>query len=131
MLTKRILIVDDNKGIREVLRDFFENQGFEVFEAADGARAIEIASIERFDVVLTDLKMPIPDGLEVLKEIRRVCPETAVLILTGYPSPDSMVNALKLGCNGYASKPIDFDQLTDVVHKALVKRKWQLQHEEV
>lgn len=125
MPPKRMLIADDEEDLRKTLRDFFESEGFEVFEAADGAMAIEIASVERFDVVLTDLKMPDPDGLKVLKEIRHVCPETAVLILTGYPSPGSVTDALELGCDGYASKPIDLKHLMHMIHKALIKRKWQ------
>lgn len=131
MPTKRMLIVDDKESIREVLRDFFESEGFDVFQAADGAIALEIGRTERFDVVLVDLKMPPPDGLEVLKELRHICPETAVLILTGYPSNESVADALRLGCNGYVGKPIELKRLKELVHEAMVKRKWQLEHENV
>jgi DNA-binding response OmpR family regulator len=126
MPPKHILIIDDEEDIRKLLRDFFEREGFEVFEAADGVTAIEIATIKRFDVVLTDLKMPAPDGLEVLKEIRDLCPETTVLILTGYPTPESTVKALELGCDGYFAKPIKLKRLKYLIQEALVKRKWKL-----
>ena len=70
--------------------------------------------------------MTAPDGLEVLKEIRDLCPETTVLILTGYPTPESTAKALGLGCDGYITKPIKLKRLKYLIQEALVKRKWKL-----
>jgi DNA-binding response OmpR family regulator len=126
MAPKRILVVDDKEDIRTLLRHFFEHEGFEVFEAADGAKALEMVRKEQFDVVLTDLKMPVPDGLEVLKEVRHLCPETTVLILTGYPTIESTVKALELGCDGYLAKPIKLNRLKDLIQEGLAKRKWKV-----
>ena len=125
MLTTRILIVDDEEGIREVLRDFFEGEGFEVFEAANGVGALEMARRERFDVVLTDLKMPGLDGLQVVKEIRHMRPRTAALILTGYPSTESAVSAMEIGCDGYLNKPVDLGLLKYMTLRGLIFRKWE------
>ncbi len=124
MPNRRILIVDDEEGIREVLRDFFEGEGFKVFEAAAGTDALEMTRENRFDVILTDLIMPGPDGLEVLEEVRNVSPETAVLILTGYPSSESIVKALDLGCDGYLSKPINLSELKYMTLRGLIFRRW-------
>lgn len=122
---RRILLVDDEQGIRDLLRDFFEIEEFEVFEAPDGAGALEMVKQSRFDVVLTDLKMPGRDGLEVLRQIRHVCPDTAVLMLTGYPSTESIVKALELGCDGYLSKPINLSELKYMTLRGLIFRKWE------
>lgn len=122
--TRSILLVDDEENIRAVLRDFFESEGFEVFEATDGADAIEMTKTKRFDVVLTDLMMPGPDGLEVLREIRHVSPATAVLMLTGFPSTESIIKALELGCDGYLSKPINLSELKYMILRGLIFRKW-------
>jgi len=125
MPNMRILIVDDEGPIREVLRDFFEGEGFEVSEAVDGAGALELARKEPFDVVLTDLKMPGLDGIQVLKEIRHILPDTAVLILTGYPSNESTIAALELGCDGYLNKPINLSLLKYMTFRGLIFRKWE------
>jgi len=119
----RILIVDDEKYIRDMLKAFFEYQGFEVFEAADGMEASEKVREEAFDLVLTDLRMPGLDGLEVLKPVKSVSAETAVLILTGYPSPQSESAAMKLGCDGFLSKPFRLEDLKSAVHQSLARRK--------
>lgn len=121
MTTKRILIVDDEKGIREILRPFFESQGFEVFEATDGVEAVEMARKESFDVVLTDLKMPGLDGLEVLKRIKEISPETAVSVIAEYPSTETVIKALELTCHGFLRKPLDLGQLDYLLRQGLLQ----------
>ena len=124
----RILIVDDEKDVREVLRDFFEMEGFEVFEAVEGKSAVEIAREHPLDVVLTDLRMPGTDGFSVLKEIRHIRPEAAVLIFSGYASPADASEALKLGCDGYVNKPVRLDELRHVIRQGLIRRRGEGQH---
>jgi YesN/AraC family two-component response regulator len=125
MLSTRILIVDDEKAIREVLRDFFEGEGFQVSEAEDGMDAVEMAKREPFDVVLTDLKMPGMDGLQVVKEVKHILPDTAALILTGYPSVESAVTAIDMGCDGYLNKPVNLNLLKYMTLRGLIYRKWE------
>jgi len=123
MHPRRMLIVDDEKDIRTVLRHFFEIKGFEVSEATDGVEALEKVNKESFDVVLTDLRMPGPDGLEVLRLVKSVCPESIVLVLTGYPSSQNKTAAMELGCDGFLSKPVRLEQLWNTVHQTLTKQR--------
>jgi CheY-like chemotaxis protein len=128
MPPNRILIVDDEEQVRELLKKFFEGDGFEVLEAADGSTALEIAGRRSPDVVLTDLKMPPPDGLGVLEDIRRTRPEIPVLILTAYALPDNMNKARELGCDAFISKPVELKRLKYVVHEKLIERRWNQTH---
>jgi DNA-binding response OmpR family regulator len=122
---KSILIVDDETSVRELLTRFFEGEQFEVWQAADGNEAMHMVGKRPFDVVVTDLKMPGPDGIEVLRQIRHVSPETVVLILTAYPTPDTTVKALELFSDGYISKPVSLKQLKTVVTERLAVRNWE------
>ena len=124
-MAKRILIADDEAPIRELLRKFFRQEGFEAWEAASGTETLKLIKKRKFDVVLTDLKMPGIDGLGVLEQIRAISPNTAVLIFTGYPTPESTLRALELSTDGYVTKPINLGQLRDLVGRALALRHWE------
>ena len=124
-MAKRILIADDEAPVRELLRKFFRQEGFEAWEAASGTETVKLIKKRRFDVVLTDLKMPGLDGLGVLEQIRTISPNTAVLIFTGYPTPESTLRALELSTDGYVTKPINLGQLRDLVGRALALRHWE------
>ena len=128
MERQRILIVDDEEAIRQMLREYFESEGFEVLEAADGTTAIEIARRERFEVVLTDLKMPDVDGLKVVDEIGRIRPDAVALIFTGYPSAETAARAVGLGCRGYITKPINLRHLRYLISWDLIQRNWERKH---
>ena len=119
----RILLVDDDKHVRGVLRAFFEMEGFEVFEAAEGKSAVEIAREHPLDVVLTDLRMPGPDGFTVLKEIRQIRSEAAVLIFSGYASLAEESGTSELDCDGYVKKPVRLDELKHLIYQGLIKRR--------
>ncbi len=121
---KCILVVDDDKDVREVLRDFFKIEGFEVYEAYDGEKALQMIQERPFDVVLTDIRMPARDGLSLLREIKQIRPEATVLMITAYPSPANTVKALEFGCDGYVSKPFGLERLKYMVHRCLSKRQW-------
>jgi DNA-binding response OmpR family regulator len=123
MHSRRMLIVDDEKDIRTVLRHFFEFKGFDVWEASDGMEASETVREESFDLVLTDLRIPGPDGLEVLRLVKSVRPESVVLILTGYPSSQNKTTAVELGCDGFLSKPFRLEQLWKTVRQSLTDQE--------
>ena len=124
MTAKSILVVDYDVSARQVLRDFFESEGFKVFQATDGEDALKMTSKKRFDVVLTELKMPGLGGLDVLREIRRSHTETVVVIFTEYPSAETAQKAWEMGCDAYITKPMNLEQLEQVISRNLAQRRW-------
>ncbi len=107
----RILIVDDEKNQREMLAGFLAKQGYGAESVADGPQGLERFKRGVFDVVLSDYRMPGLDGIQFLKEIRRLNPEAVVVIMTAYGSVGTAVAAMKEGAYDYLTKPIDLDEL--------------------
>ena len=110
----RILIADDEDGIRQSLAGVFRDEGYDVVEAADGTTAIEQLERCEVDLIITDLIMPGADGLEVLERAREIRPQVLVLIMTAHATVDSAVSALRRGAHDYFTKPVNFD---DAIHK--------------
>jgi DNA-binding NtrC family response regulator len=119
----RILVVDDEDIVRTSCSRTLSPEGYEVRLAKNGVEGLKMASEERFDLVLTDLKMPDMDGIEVLRIIREKWPETAVIIVTGYQTVDTAVKAIKLGAYDYIEKPFTPDALISAVAEAMANRK--------
>ena len=119
MSTGKILVVDDEDIVRTSCSRTLSPEGYEVKLAKNGAEGLKMASEERFDLVLTDLKMPDMDGIEVLRIIKEQWPETAVIIVTGYQTVDTAVKAIKLGAYDYIEKPFTPDALIAAVREAL------------
>jgi len=118
----KILVVDDEASIREMLQKGLSQMGeFNVETAQNGAEAIEKIGKEIFDLVLTDLKMPEMDGLELLKNIKGTKPEVMVILMTAYGSIETAVEAMKMGANDYITKPINFEDL--LLHISKVQRE--------
>jgi len=119
----RILVVDDEAGIREFLSDTLEAHGHAVEQAADGRIAAKLLDERGFDVVLTDLKMPGLDGMALLRKVREEQPEVEVIVLTAHGTVGNAVEAMKLGAFEYLSKPISGpDELRLVVARAVERR---------
>lgn len=116
----RILVADDEPGVREVLRDYFEGRGHAVLEAAGGREAIELAKRERPHVVLLDIRMPDLDGLEVLRVLKRADPAVGVVMVTAVGDEAVAKKAMRAGAYDYITKPIDFDYLDLVVTTKLI-----------
>jgi DNA-binding NtrC family response regulator len=114
-----ILIVDDDKAIRESLYNLLSDKGYETYAVEDGYQAIEAARQKEWDIAMVDLKMPDIDGIEVLKEITRISPITRVIIITGYATVESAVQAMKQGAVDYISKPFTVDELLIRLEKTL------------
>ncbi|MBX3269399.1 MAG: sigma-54-dependent Fis family transcriptional regulator [Sandaracinaceae bacterium] len=119
----RILIVDDEANAREALDELLRDEGYETATAADGLEAI--AQIHAFEpeVVLTDLKMPRMDGLELLERGRALLPNGAFVVMTAFGSIDTAVAAIRRGAENYLTKPLDFDALGALVERAMDKAK--------
>jgi DNA-binding NtrC family response regulator len=115
----RILIVDDEVTAVENLAHVCRKEGYEVSTQTSGLGAVRALEEARFDVVLTDLKMEQVDGMAVLRRAKELDPETAVVLITGYATLDSAVEAMKAGAFHYIAKPFRLDEVREVVRSAL------------
>jgi two-component system response regulator HydG len=121
--TGKVLVVDDQKNMRATTAIVLRDAGHAVEEAEDGASAVQRIQHETFDVVLTDLRMPTVDGMEVLRAAQRVAPETQVIVMTAYGTIESAVEAIRQGAYDFLAKPFKEDELLLRVAKALEKRR--------
>ena len=112
-----ILVVDDEPPQLELIGGFLKKQGFEVALAESGERALQRFRQESFDLVLTDQRMPNLSGLDLVKAVRAVNPETAVIIMTAYGSIETAVDAIKAGATDYLTKPLNLDELLHRIEK--------------
>ncbi|MEE8326912.1 MAG: sigma-54 dependent transcriptional regulator, partial [candidate division NC10 bacterium] len=115
----RILIVDDEAGMREFLSIFLEREGFQVESAQDGQEALEAAEKAPFDLVISDLRMPTMDGVRLLEGLRKFQPEIPVILMTAYASAESAIEAMKLGAYDYITKPFRVEEVKQVISRAL------------
>lgn len=115
----KLLIVDDEKKQRDILEYILKKEGFDTFSAATAEEALRLFSNTDFDVVITDLKLPKMDGLELTKEILRLYPDTSVIIITGHGSIDSAVSAIKQGAFDYITKPLQREHIIALVKRAV------------
>lgn len=124
-----ILVAEDEALPRKNICRVLAEEGYQVYQAADGKEAIEAVDKMDFDLVLTDIQMPGADGLVVLKHVREVAPQTFVTIMTAYASVDTAVTALQLGAQDYLLKPIVFDDLLRKVNLLMEHKHqaWEIQ----
>ncbi len=117
----RILIVEDEKAIRNVLKNILsdEDKTFELDEAENGKEAIDMVADKEYDLVLCDIKMPGVDGIEVLENIREKHPDTSVIMISGHGDLDTAVDCMRKGAYDYISKPPDLNRLLTTVRRAL------------
>ena len=119
----RILVADDEAGLREFLTDTLELDDHQVVAAKDGAEAAKLLDDRGFDLLLTDLKMPKLDGMSLLRKVRAEQPELEVIVMTAHGTVDNAVEAMKLGAFEYLQKPISGpDELRLLVARALERR---------
>ncbi len=116
-----ILIIDDEKSIRNVLKDILGNEGFVVTEAADGKEGLEKFTHQNFDLVLCDIKMPKLDGIEFLSAAMLLKPETPIIMISGHGNIETAVDAVKKGAYDYIAKPPDLNRLLITIRNALDK----------
>ncbi len=113
-----ILVVDDELLIRDLLYDFFTGQGWSIAVAENGEKALQVLKNKQVDLVLTDIRMPEMDGLSLTAELRQNHPEIPVVLMTGYPSVDSAVTALRQRVHDYVIKPFNINQLYKMLDAA-------------
>ncbi|UCB52008.1 MAG: sigma-54-dependent Fis family transcriptional regulator [Candidatus Zixiibacteriota bacterium] len=129
MIKAKILVVDDEEIVLRSCRKILQGGGHEVTTALSGQEAFGLLESETFDIVITDMKMPGIDGLQVLESIKEKYPDVAVIMITGYSTVQSAVQAMKLGAFDYIPKPFTPDEVLVVVEKALEKKS--LIHENI
>ncbi len=117
----KVLLVEDDETVRRLLEKIVRKEGFEVLTAENGQVGLEIFQKELPDIVITDLKMPEVDGLEVLHTVRRLSPNTQVIVVTAFHETDSAIVALREGALDYIKKPIDLDSLILALGRAKEK----------
>lgn len=118
-MDKKILIVDDQNGIRVLLVEVFSVEGYKTFQASNGKLALEIVRKESPDLVLLDMKIPGMDGLDILKHIKQIDPSIKVIMMTAYGELDMIKEATDLGALTNFTKPFDIDELRIAVNTEL------------
>jgi DNA-binding NtrC family response regulator len=119
----KILVVDDEEGARELFNTILTDEGYEVSLAASGDEALTQFKNQPFNLVITDIKMPVMDGLQLLQEIRKIGSKTDVIMVTAYGEVESYLKAMSLGAAEYINKPIRIKELKRIVHKVLTEQK--------
>ena len=124
----RILVVDDEVNIREALAALLEDDGYHASKAASITEALDVLKKDRFDLVISDLRLNGQSGLYILRWMRETCPETEMIILTAYGTVEGAVEAMKLGAYDYIAKPVDRRRLGLLIEKALEKHRLSIEN---
>ncbi|HDK36531.1 MAG TPA: sigma-54-dependent Fis family transcriptional regulator, partial [Bacteroidetes bacterium] len=114
---------EDQENVRQVFLNLLKRNGYAVTEAANGKTAIEQLKKKHFDLVLTDLRMEPVDGMEVLRQARKIAPETEVVVITGFGTVSGGVEAMKLGAYDYLEKPVESEKLLFIIRRAIEKKE--------
>ncbi len=122
-MTASILVVDDEVGMRDMLRWELSAQGYQVTTTVDGQEAIDLVGTTEFDVVFTDLKMPRAGGLEVLRAVQELAPGTAVIIATGFADASSAVECMRLGAFDFIQKPFHTAEALASIARAVARTR--------
>jgi len=123
MRKARILVIDDDKSIRETLTTVLETEGYVVDTAENGEEAIEKSRTKFFNLALIDIRLPNMDGTALLTAMRETTPKMVKIIVTGYPSLENAIEAVNKGADGYVVKPFDMKKLLSMVKKHLRKQQ--------
>ncbi len=119
----KILVIEDEKNMREILKILLDGEGYDVHVAKDGTEGLGCLNVDIFDLIITDIKMPGIDGIQILKKAIEISPETLVIVITAFGTTESAVEAMKLGAYDYIHKPFKIDEIRLVVKNALEKHK--------
>ncbi len=118
-MNKTILVVDDEPNYRSLIEYHFDGAGWRIITAASGAEALDMLRFEKVDLVITDMKMPKMDGLDLVTELRKLLPAVPVIVMTGYALEDRLKTALSLEKLSHLFKPFSLDDLASLVTQAV------------
>jgi excisionase family DNA binding protein len=116
---QRVLVVDDEEGIRDLLSRTLALAEYDVDTTADGVSALDLVRNDGYSLVIADLRMPGMDGLTLIREVKQINPQLPIIIITGYSSESSAIEAVNLGVAGYLTKPVGIPQVLAAAAKAL------------
>lgn len=120
---KQVLVVDDEKSICEIVKAYLQKNGYSVFQALSGEKAVEIIKENKIDLVLTDIKMPGMNGVDLLKWVKKYNNSLPVIMTTGFPTLDTAIEALKLGAYDYLTKPFHLEEVVEKISRAIQTRQ--------
>jgi len=120
---KRILIVEDDEEMRSLLKDFFMEEGFEIDAVSNGSEAFRRLVKEPFDLVITDIRMPGLTGLDILPGIKKLQPETSIIVITAFGSEEVHRRAFERGATAYLEKPIHFHKLRELINEVVSSKE--------
>ena len=118
----RIMIIEDDEEMRSLLKDFFEEEGFETDSVSNGIDALRMLSKDHVDLIISDVQMPGLTGLDILPRIRRLKPETPIIVMTAYGSNDVRNKSLERGATTYFEKPIRLSQLRTLIREVILRK---------
>lgn len=119
----RVLVVDDEEDFRNTLIKRLEARKVPVTGAAGGNEALALFKVQDFDVVVLDVKMPDKDGIETLQDMKKLKPQTEIILLTGHASVEAGIQGMRLGAFDYVIKPTPLDELLDKMQQAFERKK--------
>jgi DNA-binding NtrC family response regulator len=119
MVSKPILIVDDEPIVRESIRDWLKDAGYQVCTAESGEEALKLMESQDFSILVLDVRLPGKTGIQILKEIKALKPHVKSIVITAYPSVELAVEVMKLGAVDYLIKPIAPDELEKLIRETL------------
>lgn len=127
-MKSRILVVDDEESIREFLEIMLKKEGYEITLAEDGQKAKGLLEKKTFDMIISDLQMPHVTGIELLKHVKEVYPETVFMLITAFGTTETAVEAMKMGAYDYLTKPFKIDEVRLNIHNALRSRNLEVEN---
>lgn len=130
MAQRDILIVDDDRQVREVLQQIFASAGYNCLVANDGREGVEVFKTGRPPLIVTDLKMPVMTGIELLQRVRAIDGDAAVIVLTGAADVKTAIESLKLGAYDFIMKPVNVDELLIAAERACERRQLLIERRE-
>ncbi len=115
----RILIIEDDEEMRSLLKDFVEEEGYEADSVEKGTYAFRKLMVESFDLIITDIRMPGFSGLEILPGLKKLQPDTPIIVITAFGSEEVYRRALERGADAYLEKPVQLLNLRTLIHKMI------------